>query len=398
MLLVYQLALSSCNYSLFFSWFFGAIKLIDAEKRLFQQFNDCGSFLVRDSETTPGDFSLSIRDTEKVRHYKIRRLDVGGFFVTRRVTFETIPELIQYYQKQADGLCANLKAPCFISEKPQTAGLSKEANEAWEIDRKSIRFVKKLGAGQFGEVWMGIWNGTTEVAVKTLKPGTMGAQEFLEEAALMKKLRHQKLIQLYAVCTREEPIHIITELMKHGSLLEYLRGDDRSLKLPQLIDIGAQVAAGMAYLEDKNYIHRDLAARNILVGENLICRVAEFGLARVIDEDIYEAHTGAKFPIKWTAPEAAVYGHFTIKSDVWSFGILLYELITYGRFPYPGMNNAQVLDTLQKGCCIPCPKGCPELLYKFMTECWRSDPESRPTFETLQWSMEDFFFINTGWT
>ena len=293
-------------------------------------------------------------------------------------------------------MCANLKAPCLISEKPQTTGLSKEANEAWEIDRKSIRFVKKLGAGQFGEVWMGIWNGTTEVAVKTLKPGTMGAEEFLEEAALMKKLRHQKLIQLYAVCTKEEPIYIITELMKHGSLLEYLIGDGRSLKLPQLIDMGAQVVAGMAYLEDKNYIHRDLAARNILVGENLICKVAVFGLARVIDEDIYEAHTGAKFPIKWTAPEAAMYSRVTIKSDVWSFGILLYELITYGQLPFLGMIDSEVLKALETGYRMPCPMGCLELLYKLMTECWRSDPESRPTFETLQWRMEDFFFTDTG--
>ena len=361
-----------------------------------QPFNDSGAFLVRNSETMPGDYSLCIKDTEKVRHYKIRRLDVGGFFVTRRAVFDTIPELVHYYQKQADGLCNNLKAPCLIAEKPQTAGLSKKANKAWEIDRGSIRFVKKLSAGQFGEVWQGIWNGTTEVAVKTVKPGTMGAHKFLQEAALMKQLRHPKLIQLYAVCTKEEPIYIITELMKHGSLLEYLRGDGRSLKLPQLIDMGAQVSSGMAFLEEKNYIHRDLAARNILVGENLICKVADFGLARVIDEDIYEAHTGAKFPIKWTAPEAAMYNRFTIKSDVWSFGILLYELITYGRFPYPGMNNAQVLEALQTGYRMPCPMGCPEQLYEIMRECWRDDAESRPTFETLQWRLEEFFYTDTG--
>ena len=374
---------------LYNSWFFGAIKRIDAEKQLMWLFNDYGSFLVRESESTPGNYILSVRDTEKVRHYKIRRLDVGGFSITSRVTFEKIPELIQYYEKQADGLCVNLKAPCLISEKPQTAGLSGEANEAWEIDRKSIRLVKKLGAGQFGEVWMGVWNGTTEVAVKTLKPG---AHEFLEEAALMKKLRHPKLIQLYAVCTQEEPIYIITEFMKHGSLLEYLRGDGRSLKLPQLIDMGAQVAAGMAYLEEKNCIHRDLAARNILVGEHLSCKISDYKSAKLFDDDdIYEAHTGAKFPIKWTAPEAAMYSRFTIKSDVWSFGILLYELITYGRFPYPGMNNAQVLDALQNGYRMPCPMGCPEQLYEIMRECWKDDATSRPTFETLQWRLEEFF-------
>ena len=364
-----------------------------------QPLNDYGSFLIRDSESTPGNYILSVRDTEKVRHYKIRQINAGSFSITHRVTFETIPELVQYYEKQADGLCVNLKAPCPIPEKPQTTGLSREANEAWEIDRKSIRLVKKLGAGQFGEVWMGVWNGTTEVAVKTLKPGTMGAHEFLEQAELMKKLRHPKLIQLYAVCTKEEPIYIITELMKHGSLLEYLRGDGRSLKLPQLIDMGAQVAAGMAYLEEKNYIHRDLAARNILVGEHLLCKISGYKSARFLNDDgiyetrtdIYEAHTGVKFPIKWTDPEAAMYSHFTIKSDVWSFGILLYELITYGRFPYPGMNNAQVLEALQNGYRMPCPMGCPEQLYEIMRECWKDDATSRPTFETLQWRLEEFF-------
>ena len=370
------------------SWFFGAIKRIDAEKQLMQPVNNYGSFLVRDSESRPGDFSLSIRDTEKVRHYKIHRLDVGGFFLTRRETFETIPELVQYYEKWADGLCVNLKYPCL--KEPQTAALYR-ANDIWEIDRKSIHLVEKLGAGQFAEVWMGIWNGTTEVAVKTFRPGTMDAHAFLEEAAILKKLRHPNLIQLYAVCTQEEPVYIITELMKHGSLLEYLRGDGRSLKLTQLIDMGAQVAAGMAYLEEKNCIHRDLGATNILVGEHLICKVAGFSLARVIDEDIYEAHTEAKFPVKWTAPEAAMYNRFSIKSDVWSFGILLYELITYGRFPYPGMNNTQVLEALQTGYHMPFPDGCPEQLYEIMMKCWRDDATSRPTFETLHWRLEEFY-------
>ena len=360
-----------------------------------QPFNNCGSFLVRDSETTPGDFNLCIRDTEKVRHYRIRRLDDGGFFVTRRLTFETIPELIQYYEKQADGLCVNLKAPCLISEK-QTAGLSREANEAWEIDINSIHFVKKLGAGQLSEVWMGVWNGTTKVAVKTRKPNAMSVHEFLEQVHFMKRLRHPKLIQLYAVCTKEEPIYIITEFMKHGSLLEYLRGDGRSLRLPQLIDMGAQVAAGMAYLEEQCYIHRDLAARNVLIGENLVCKISDFRSAKVLDDDFYEAPTEEKFPIKWTAPEGALYRRFTIKSDVWSFGILLYELITYGRFPYPGMTNAQVLDVLQTGFRMLCPMGCPEQLYEIMRECWKDDAASRPTFEVLQWRLEEFFTTDDG--
>ena len=375
----------------YYSWYFWAIDCNEAERLLMHTANASGSFLIHESTSSRGNYSLSIRDAKKVRHHRIQKLDSGDYFVTPQVTFASIPELVAYYSKSSNGM---LKNPCIVV-KPQNFGLSSE-QDSWEIDRKYIRFIKKLGAGRFGEVWMGIWNDTTEVAVKTLKPGTMGASEFLEEAALMKKLRHQNLVQLYAVCTKEKPFYIITEFMKYGKLLEYLRGDGRSLKLPQLIDMGAQVASGMAYLEEKNYINRDLAARNILVGDNLICKVADFGLACVIEEDTYEAHTGAKFPIKWTAPEAAMYSHFTIKSDVWSFGILLYELITYGRFPYPGMNGAQVLDALQTGYRMPCPMGCPEQLYEIMRECWKDDPASRPTFVALQLKLEEFFTTNSG--
>ena len=354
-------------------------------------FNQYGSYLVRESETTPGDYSLSIRDTERIRHYRVKRLENGTFFVTHRVTFETILDLVAYYQQQADGLCVDLRYPCLHPAKQQTAGLSKQANDEWEIDRWQIRLIRRLGAGQFSEVWEGLLNNTTLVAVKTLKPGTMSPMEFLQEAEMMKKLRHPKLIEIYAVCTHGEPIYIVTELMKHGSLLEYLQREGRSLKFPQLVDMSAQVATGMAYLEEQNYIHRDLTARNILVGEHLICKIADFGLARVIDENIYEAHTGAKFPIKWTAPESAMYNRFTIKSDVWSFGIVLYEIVTYGRFPYPGMTNAEVLEKIQTGYRMGCPLNCPKQLHDIMLDCWREEPANRPTFETLQWQLEKFF-------
>lgn len=131
------------------------------------------------------------------------------------------------------------------------------------------------------------------------------------------------------------------------------------------------LGGSVRYLESQNYIHRDLAARNVLVGENNICKVADFGLARIIEENEYTAREGAKFPIKWTAPEAALLNKFSIKSDVWSFGILLTEVITYGRIPYPGMNNAEVLQQVEKGYRMPCPHQCPELLYTIMLDCWK---------------------------
>ncbi|KAJ8033873.1 Tyrosine-protein kinase Src42A [Holothuria leucospilota] len=372
-------------------WFFGNIKRVDAEKKLHLPQNEHGSYLIRVSESRHGDFSLSVRDGDTIKHYRIRQLDEGGFFIARRCAFTTLQELVRHYEREADGLCVNLRNPCVVIEKPQTMGLSHDTVDHWEIPRSSLQMLKKLGSGQFGEVWEGLWNNTTPVAIKTLKQGT-NKEDFLKEATIMKKLRHPRLIQLYAVCTVQEPIYIVTELMINGALIEYLQKDNGArLKLPDLIDMAAQVATGMAYLESQNYIHRDLAARNVLVGDNNNCKVADFGLARVMIEGVYDSKVGTKFPIKWTAPEAANYHSFSIKSDVWSFGVLLTEIITYGRIPYPGMTNKEVLDSLERGYRMPCPPGCPNQLYEIMLECWKANPMERPTFETLQWKLEEYF-------
>lgn len=373
-------------------WYFGRITRRDSERLLLTLENRRGTFLVRESETTKGAYCLSVLDYDNtkglnVKHYKIRKLDSGGFYITSRTQFSTLQQLVNHYRKHADGLCHTLADICPVM-KPQTQGLSKDA---WEIPRESLRLDVKLGQGCFGEVWMGTWNGTTRVAIKTLKPGTMSPEAFLQEAQVMKKLRHEKLVQLYAVVS-EEPIYIVTEYMSKGSLLDFLKGDmGKILRLPQLVDMASQIASGMAYVERMNYVHRDLRAANILVGDNLVCKVADFGLARLIEDNEYTARQGAKFPIKWTAPEAALYGRFTIKSDVWSFGILLTELATKGRVPYPGMVNREVLDQVERGYRMPCPAECPESMHELMLTCWRKEPEERPTFEYLQSFLEDYF-------
>uniref|UniRef100_A0A669DG83 Tyrosine-protein kinase n=2 Tax=Oreochromis niloticus TaxID=8128 RepID=A0A669DG83_ORENI len=373
-------------------WYFGKITRRDSERLLLSLENRRGTFLVRESETTKGAYCLSVLDYDNtkglnVKHYKIRKLDSGGFYITSRTQFNSLQQLVNHYRKHADGLCHSLTDICPVL-KPQTQGLAKDA---WEIPRESLRLDIKLGQGCFGEVWMGTWNGTTQVAIKTLKPGTMSPEAFLQEAQVMKKLRHEKLVQLYAVVS-EEPIYIVTEYMGQGSLLDSLKGEmGKMLRLPQLVDMAAQIASGMAYVERMNYVHRDLRAANILVGDNLVCKVADFGLARLIEDNEYTARQGAKFPIKWTAPEAALYGRFTIKSDVWSFGILLTELATKGRVPYPGMVNREVLDQVERGYRMPCPTECPESLHELMLSCWRKEPEERPTFEYLQGFLEDYF-------
>ncbi|XP_032897553.1 proto-oncogene tyrosine-protein kinase Src isoform X3 [Amblyraja radiata] len=374
------------------TWYFGKITRRESERMLLSPENPRGTFLVRESETTKGAYCLSVSDYDNakglnVKHYKIRKLDKGGFYITSRTQFDNLQQLVVHYSKHSDGLCHRLTTVC-PTVKPQTQGLAKDA---WEIPRDSLRLEVKLGQGCFGEVWMGTWNGTTKVAIKTLKPGTMSPEAFLQEAQIMKRLRHDKLVQLYAVVS-EEPIYIVTEYMSKGSLLDFLKGEmGKYLRLPQLVDMAAQISAGMAYVERMNYVHRDLRAANILVGESLVCKVADFGLARLIEDNEYTARQGAKFPIKWTAPEAALYGRFTIKSDVWSFGILMTELATKGRVPYPGMVNREVLDQVERGYRMPCPPECPESLHDLMIQCWKKEPEERPTFEYLQAFLEDYF-------
>ncbi|XP_067139502.1 tyrosine-protein kinase Fyn-like [Centruroides vittatus] len=379
-------------------WFCGRVSRKEAEKMLLLPSNPRGTFLIRNSEQTSGAFSLSVRDWEPqkgdhVKHYKVKALDNGGFYVTTRKTFATLQELISYYSEAANGLCHKLTIPC-PKPKPHMWDLSPETRDEWEIPRASLQFMRKLGSGNFGEVWHGMWKGTTEVAIKTLKPGTMDPAAFLQEASIMKKFRHEKLVSLYAVCSKEEPIYIVTEYMCNGSLLDYLRNrEGKHLKLPALIDMASQIASGMAYLECKQLIHRDLAARNILVGENNIVKVADFGLARIIEDSEYTARQGAKFPIKWTAPEAALYGKFSIKSDIWSYGILLYELVTHGQVPYPGMHNREVIEQVERGYRMPKPNNCecPDSVYAVMLQCWDGDPEKRPTFEFLFGHFDDYF-------
>lgn len=291
----------------------------------------------------------------------------------------------------SDGLCCRLGKPC-RTQKPQKPWWQDE----WEVPRESLKLVEKLGAGQFGEVWMGFYNGHTKVAVKSLKAGSMSPSAFLAEANLMKKLQHPRLVRLYAVVTKE-PIYIITEFMEKGSLVDFLKTSEGvKLSTNKLLDMAAQIAEGMAFIEAKNYIHRDLRAANILVSDTLCCKIADFGLARLIEDNEYTAREGAKFPIKWTAPEAINYGTFTIKSDVWSFGILLTEIVTYGRIPYPGMTNPEVIQNLERGYRMPQPDNCPAELYELMRQCWKESPEERPTFEFMKSVLEDFFTATEG--
>ncbi|KFQ46914.1 Tyrosine-protein kinase ABL1, partial [Nestor notabilis] len=372
------------------SWYHGPVSRNAAEYLLSSGIN--GSFLVRESESSPGQRSISLRYEGRVYHYRINTASDGKLYVSSESRFNTLAELVHHHSTVADGLITTLHYPAPKRNKPTIYGVSPNYDK-WEIERTDITMKHKLGGGQYGEVYEGVWKKyNLTVAGKTLKEDTMEVEEFLKEAAVMKEIKHPNLVQLLGVCTREPPFYIITEFMTYGNLLDYLRECNRQeVNAVVLLYMATQISSAMEYLEKKNFIHRDLAARNCLVGENHLVKVADFGLSRLMTGDTYTAHAGAKFPIKWTAPESLAYNKFSIKSDVWAFGVLLWEIATYGMSPYPGIDLSQVYELLEKDYRMERPEGCPEKVYELMRACWQWSPSDRPSFAEIHQAFETMF-------
>uniref|UniRef100_A0A8C7SZ38 receptor protein-tyrosine kinase n=1 Tax=Oncorhynchus mykiss TaxID=8022 RepID=A0A8C7SZ38_ONCMY len=290
---------------------------------------------------------------------------------------------------------------------------------AREIEASRIKLEKIIGSGEFGEVCYGRMRlpGKRDipVALKTLKAGYSDKQrrEFLAEASIMAQFDHPNIIHLEGVVTRSKipflllfsycgscltpsptlpyshpsippgkPVMIITEYMENGSLDSFLRRHDGQFTIIQLVGVLRGIAAGMTYLADLGYIHRDLAARNILVNSNLVCKVSDFGLSRVLEDDPDAAYTtsGGKIPIRWTAPEAIAYRKFSSSSDVWSYGVVMWEVMSYGERPYWNLTNRDVIKSVEEGYRLPAPMSCPGALHTLMLDCWQKDRNERPRF------------------
>uniref|UniRef100_A0A9J7ZPJ7 receptor protein-tyrosine kinase n=1 Tax=Cyprinus carpio carpio TaxID=630221 RepID=A0A9J7ZPJ7_CYPCA len=262
---------------------------------------------------------------------------------------------------------------------------------AKEIDVSCITIERVIGAGEFGEVCSGLLRlpGKREipVAIKTLKAGYTEKQrrDFLGEASIMGQFEHPNIIHLKGVVTKSKPVMIITEYMENGSLDTFLKKNDGQFTVIQLVGMLRGIASGMRYLSEMGYVHRDLAARNILVNSNLVCKVSDFGLSRVLEDDPEAAYTtrGGKIPIRWTAPEAIAYRKFTSASDVWSYGIVMWEVMSYGERPYWEMSNQDVIKAVEENYRLPGPMDCPTALYHLMMDCWQKDRNSRPKFEEI---------------
>nr|XP_005910578.1 PREDICTED: muscle, skeletal receptor tyrosine-protein kinase isoform X5 [Bos mutus] len=289
-----------------------------------------------------------------------------------------------------------------------------------EYPRNNIEYVRDIGEGAFGRVFQARAPGLlpyepfTMVAVKMLKEEASADMQadFQREAALMAEFDNPNIVKLLGVCAVGKPMCLLFEYMAYGDLNEFLRsmaphpgrglspsdlppGSQASspgpppLSCAEQLCIARQVAAGMAYLSERKFVHRDLATRNCLVGENMVVKIADFGLSRnIYSADYYKANENDAIPIRWMPPESIFYNRYTTESDVWAYGVVLWEIFSYGLQPYYGMAHEEVIYYVRDGNILSCPENCPLELYNLMRLCWSKVPADRPSFSSIHRILE----------
>uniref|UniRef100_A0A673ZB50 Tyrosine-protein kinase n=1 Tax=Salmo trutta TaxID=8032 RepID=A0A673ZB50_SALTR len=318
------------------NWYHGVIPRLEVQELLTSD----GDFLVRQSQGKQ-EYVLSVHWDGSCRHFLIQSTD--NMYRLDGEGFHTVPMLMnhlvsshQHVTKRSDIV---LKRPVL--------------KDKWVLEHDDVILGQSIGQGNFGEVYSGrLLSDNTPVAVKACRENLAPEHKnrFLMEARILKQYDHPNIVKLIGVCTQKQPIYIIMELVQGGDFLSFLRCEGHNLKSDMLVKMAENVASGMEYLESKKCIHRDLAARNCLVGEQSRVKISDFGMSREQQDGVYSAAGGLKqIPVKWTAPEALNYGRYSTESDVWSFGVLLWETFSRGVTPYTSMSNQQTRDEVEKG-------------------------------------------------
>ncbi|KAM9764583.1 tyrosine-protein kinase Fes/Fps isoform 2-T2 [Menidia menidia] len=352
-------------------WYHGAIPRLEVQQLL----RNDGDFLVRTSQEKQG-YVLSVQWDGSCKHFLIQNTD--NLYRLDGEGFHSIPKLIHHLQSSRQHVTRRSDV---VLKKPIL-------KDKWVLEHDDIILGPLIGKGNFGEVYSGrLRSDNTPVAVKSCKENLAPEHKskFLMEARILKQYNHPNIVKLIGVCTQKQPIYIIMELIQGGDFLSFLRNEGHSLKPRTLVKMTENVAAGMEYLESKKCIHRDLAARNCLVAEQKVVKISDFGMSRQQDDGVYSAEGGLRqIPVKWTAPEALNFGRYTTQSDIWSFGVLLWETFSMGMTPYTSMTNQQTRDEVEKGYRMPAPHGCPVEISKIMSSCWQYEPRNRPSFKRLR--------------
>ncbi|XP_070706921.1 tyrosine-protein kinase SYK isoform X2 [Pempheris klunzingeri] len=433
-------------------WFHGAITREDSEPRLQNGSQKSGKFLIRQRDTK-GSYALCLLHEGQVMHYRIDRDRAGKLSIPDGKKFDTLWQLVEHYSYKPDGLLRVLTEPCprpdgesgrpllprdhpglssalgrgsrhnntdtlnpYETRVPNNQAASKEAmpmdTEVYEspyadpdelrsstVDRNQLYLEDgELGSGNFGTVMKGIYKmRKTEkpVAVKILKNDDNNPsvrEEMLREANVMQQLDNPYIVRMIGICEAEN-LMLVMELAELGPLNKFLQ-KNKQTTIKNITELVHQVSMGMKYLEEHNFVHRDLAARNVLLVTQHYAKISDFGLSKAVAEDqnYYKAKGHGKWPVKWYAPECINYFKFSSKSDVWSFGVLMWEAYSYGQKPYKGMKGNDVMQMIEGGNRMEAPVNCPPEMYDLMRKCWTYKGDERPGFSVVEPRLREYYY------
>lgn len=416
------------------SWYHGKISRQEGERRLYCGAQPDGKFLIRGREEA-GTFALSMVYGKTVYHYQITEDKSGKYSMPEGTKFDTIWQLVEYLKLKPDGLVTSLGEACSNGqtvERPPGRSTTRPAvpngytpaprgdperdllpmdfdgfnpyhnpNELKKFNIKRSKLILdevELGSGNFGCVKKGVLKtdkGQIDVAIKILKSDNekLVKDEMMREAEIMYQLSNPYIVRMLGLCEAEN-LMLVMEMASAGPLNKFLASRRESVTMENIVNLMHQVSVGMKYLEEKNFVHRDLAARNVLLVNNRYAKISDFGLSKALnaDESYYKARSAGKWPLKWYAPESIYHHKFSSKSDVWSFGVTMWEAFSYGGKPYKKLKGQEVLDFIKGGSRLDCPADCPERMYSLMMECWTYDHTNRPDFKKVEESMRSFHF------
>ncbi|KAG7513338.1 hypothetical protein JOB18_004809 [Solea senegalensis] len=426
-------------------WYHGKITRQEGERRLYSGAQPDGKFLVREREDS-GTFALSMMYGKTVYHYQILQEKSGKFSMPEGTKFDTVWQLVEYLKMKPDGLVTVLGEACLngkpagktpslpgnrrtgangYTPAPRAVAAASTPTAAEPMGREVLpmdcdefnpyhdpndvkRFnIKRsqllmdeveLGSGNFGSVKKGVLktdSGQIDVAIKVLKNENekLVKEEMMREAEIMYQLSNPFIVRILGLCNAEN-LMLVMEMASAGPLNKFLSSNKDNVSPENLVNLMHQVSMGMKYLEEKNFVHRDLAARNVLLVNQQFAKISDFGLSKALgaDNNYYKARSGGKWPLKWYAPECINFHKFSSKSDVWSFGVTMWEAFSYGGKPYKKLKGPEVIRFIESGSRMDCPAACPERIYELMKECWTYKHEERPDFKKVEESMRSYHY------
>ncbi|NWS59627.1 KSYK kinase, partial [Chunga burmeisteri] len=427
-------------------WFHGRISREESEHRILVGSRNNGKFLIRERDSN-GSYALCLLNDGKVLHYRIDRDKTGKLSIPDGKRFDTLWQLVEHYSYKPDGLLRVLTIPCpqlgsengdwagggiisrlksytfpkagskkvphivFLGDQREALPMDTEVYESpyadpdemkpknVTLDRKLLTLEEgELGSGNFGTVKKGFYKmkkGAKPVAVKILKNESNDPavkDELLREANVMQQLDNPYIVRMIGICEAEAWM-LVMEMAELGPLNKFLQ-KNRHVTEKNITELVHQVSMGMKYLEENNFVHRDLAARNVLLVTQHYAKISDFGLSKALsaDENYYKAQSHGKWPVKWYAPECMNFYKFSSKSDVWSFGVLMWEAFSYGQKPYKGMKGGEVAQMIERGERMERPEGCPTEVYDLMKLCWTYNIDDRPGFLAVELRLRNYYY------